>query len=94
MYKQFRYTNAGGDFYHLRTHDGLEVDLLLETPAGYYAFEIKEAEHTRRADASALFKLDGILDKPLLHGFLLSNDMQTHEFGGRITAVHAGYFLG
>ena len=30
-------------FHHLRTQDGREIDLLVETQDGYYAFEIKMA---------------------------------------------------
>ena len=73
---------------------GKEVDLLIEMQDGYYAFEIKMAEHVSATDARHLRNLQEFLDKPLLHSFLLSNDNQTHQFGDSITAVHAAYFLG
>ncbi|GHT91065.1 hypothetical protein FACS1894140_0890 [Spirochaetia bacterium] len=44
IYKQIRCACAPGQLFHLRTHDGFEVDLLLELPQGYVAFEIKMAE--------------------------------------------------
>ena len=94
IYKQVNNIRARVNFYYLRTHDGKEVDLLIEMQDGYYAFEIKMAEHVSATDARHLRNLQEFLDKPLLHSFLLSNDNQTHQFGDSITAVHAAYFLG
>lgn len=94
IYKQTKNLYKQASFYHLRTHDGKEVDLLIELPEGYFAFEIKMAEHMKQTDARHLRNLEEFLDKPLLHAFLLSNDNQTQQFGNSITAVHAAYFLG
>lgn len=94
IYKQANNIRANVNFYHLRTHDGKEVDLLIETQNGYYAFEIKMAEHVTQTDARHLRNLETILDKPLLHGFLLSNDNETHCFSDSITALNAAYLLG
>lgn len=94
IYKQVNNIRARVNFYYLRTHDGKEVDLLIETQDGYYAFEIKMAEHVSATDARHLRNLQEFLDKPLLHAFLLSNDNQTHQFSDSITAVSAAYFLG
>jgi predicted AAA+ superfamily ATPase len=94
IYKQIRCAGAPGQLFHLRTHDGFEVDLLLELPQGYIAFEIKMADRIRDSDASGLKKLSAILDKPLLHGFLLSQDDETRRLDEHITALHGAYFLG
>lgn len=94
IYKQTKQLSVSTSLYHLRTADGKEVDLLIETPAGYYAFEIKLTEHVQPVDARHLRTLQPILDKPLLHSFVLSNDVTTAELGERITAVHAAQFLG
>ncbi|MBO7480934.1 MAG: ATP-binding protein [Bacteroidales bacterium] len=94
VYKQTKNLLKQASFYHLRTHDGMEVDLLVELPEGYFAFEIKMAEHVSATDARHLRNLQEFLDKPLLHSFLLSNDNQTHQFSDSITAVSAAYFLG
>lgn len=51
IYKQTRALNSGARFYYLRTLDGFEVDLRIETPEGYLAFEIKMAERISRTDA-------------------------------------------
>ena len=94
LYKQAKNVQAPVTFYHLRTHDGKEVDVLVETAKGYYAFEIKMAEHVQPSDARHLTALDAFLDKPLLQAFVLSNDAVTYSFGDKVTAVNANMFLG
>jgi len=55
----------------------------------------KQADHVANTDARHLRELSEILnDKPLIHSFVLSNDVETKELGDNITAVHAAYFLG
>lgn len=94
MYKQIKQIEADVFLYHLRTSDGKEIDLLLETQDGYYAFEIKLTEHVQGTDARHLRTLQPLLDKPLLHSFVLSNDVNVAELGENITAIHAAQFLG
>ena len=38
--------------------------------------------------------LETILDKPIKHSFILSNDPETKQFPGNIIAVSAPMFLG
>jgi hypothetical protein len=38
--------------------------------------------------------LQELLDKPLLHSFILSQDPETKQLASGITAVHGAYFLG
>lgn len=94
LYKQAKNIQADATFYHLRTHDGKEVDLLVELPEGYIAFEIKQSAHVARTDARHLVGLQQMLDKPLLHSFVLSNDVQTMPLTDDVIAVHAALFLG
>lgn len=94
IYKQAKQVTNDIAFYHLRTADGREIDLLIETPEGYYAFEIKLTDHVVGHDARHLRVLPQILDKPLLHAFILSNDVSMAQFGDNITAIHASQFLG
>ena len=93
LFKQAQCLQAPVSFYHLRTQDGAEVDLLVELSDGYYAFEIKLSEHVTKTDARHLIRLAEILDKPLIHGYLLSNDMETKQITNDITALHAAMFL-
>jgi hypothetical protein len=94
IYKQAKIIDSGIQFSFLRTHDGKEVDLLLEFQDYYYAFEIKMAERVSRTDAKHLFGLEDILDKPVKKAFLLSNDLETKHFDEKTIAIHAAMFLG
>ncbi len=93
IYKQVKVMGFDGSFYHLRTHDGAEVDLLLELETGFIAFEIKLSDHTGRRDARHLLNLHRILNKPVLHSFILSNDNEIKKIDEKILAVPAAMFL-
>lgn len=93
IYKQIKSMDLEVSFYHLRTSDGREIDLLLETEKGYIAIEIKRTEHVRSLDARHLRELDDILDKPILHRFLISNDLNTQKFDHNSEALSAVQFL-
>lgn len=93
IYKQAMNVQFRGSFYHLRTVDGKETDLLIETDKGYYAFEIKQAGRVGRADARHLSGLAPILDKPLLASFLLSNDPEVRMITDNTLAIPAAMFL-
>lgn len=94
IYKQAKNMQADVSFHHLRTQDGREIDLLVETQDGYYAFEIKMADRVSSIDARHLQNVETILDKPLLHAFVLSNDNETHNISDKITSLHVAMFLG
>ncbi|MCD4729461.1 MAG: DUF4143 domain-containing protein, partial [Bacteroidales bacterium] len=93
IYKQAKVTNEELSFYHLRTVDGREVDLLIETEHGYIAIEIKKSETVRSVDAKHLKGLEDILDKPVLNRFVISNDLSTRDLEDGITAIPAVQFL-
>lgn len=93
IFKQAKSLEIDCHFYHLRTSDGREVDLLIELEKGYIAIEIKQATHISQTDARHLRNLDEILDKPIIASFVLSNDNQVKELGANIKAMHAAHFL-
>lgn len=93
MYKQAKNVLSTAKFHHLRTHDGRVVDLLIELPEGYYAFEIKQSQHVQASDARHLRGLADFLDKPLLHSYVVSNDPKSQELAPGITAVAATALL-
>ena len=93
IYKQVKTAKVDAGLFHLRTHDGAEVDLLLEFETGYVAIEVKMTENVMPRDARHLKKLDDWLDKPVIHSFILSNDNSVKKFGERITAMPAAMFL-
>jgi predicted AAA+ superfamily ATPase len=92
--KQAENSGLSFDAWHIRTHDGREVDLLLELDGGYIAVEIKSAASASRVDARHLSGLDEMLDKPLLAGFVLSMDGEVKNLSERIIGAHASWLLG
>ncbi len=93
IHKQIKTHRLPVDAHHLRTVDGREVDLLLELEEGFIPIEIKQASSVRRTDARHLVDLEAILDKPVLHSFLLSNDPQIQSFSAGLTALPIPWFL-
>lgn len=93
IYKQTRFPGFSGNLYHLKTADGREIDLLIELENGYIAVEIKMTQRVRSKDARHLNGLETLLDKPLIHSFVLSNDMDVKMLSKSITAMPAVMFL-
>ncbi len=93
MFKQAKYTELPINMYHLRTQDGREIDFLIETEKGYYAFEIKMSKNINDTDGRHLRNIDEILDKPVIEKIILSNDTKVKRISGDIICVHAGFFL-
>lgn len=94
IYKQIKTYNLPLRCYHLRTQDGREIDLLLESEDYFIAIEIKASENINKTDAKNFSGLQDILNKPLKHCIILSNDTQQKTFGEHITALHTSAFLG
>jgi len=93
IYKQLKSINLNAQVYHLRTSDGREVDLLIETETGYIAIEIKMSTAVRSVDGKHLRDLEDILDKPILHKIVLSNDVNSQDFNDGVKAIPAVKFL-
>lgn len=72
--KQESLAHVGAGFFHLRTTEGREVDLLLELDRGYIAIECRLGESVTDSDARHLRNLSEILDKPLIAGAVVSQD--------------------
>ena len=94
IYKQIKTIGIQAQLYHLRTHDGKEVDLLIEMPDYFFAFEIKMTDKVTKSDAKHLIGLENILNKPIKMAFILSNDRETKFFGEKIVAMNVTMFLG
>jgi len=93
IYKQLKTLNFPAQFYHLRTSDGREVDLLIETETGYIAIEIKKSKAIRTVDAKHLKNLEEILDKPVLHKIMLLKEIKNQNLGQGVIANPAYKFL-
>ena len=94
IYKQIHNSRLPIDCHHLRTADGREVDLLLETETGFVPIKIKMAERIVATDARHLRNLDAILDKPISQAVVLSNDPRIHDLGDGVMALPVGWALG
>jgi predicted AAA+ superfamily ATPase len=92
--KQIRSALLPADFYHLRTHDGREVDLLIEMEKEFVAIEVKSGAHVSKKDARHLRDLESFLDKPLRKSLILSMDREIRELDAGILALPAAWILG
>ncbi|MYA77938.1 MAG: ATP-binding protein [Gemmatimonadetes bacterium] len=92
--KQTRNLRLPVDFYHLRTVNGREVDLLIETESGYVPIEVKYKDRVSNRDARHLRRLQEILDKPVLQALVLSNDSHIRDLGDGVMGIPAGWALG
>ena len=93
LYKQIKSNHIPASCYHLRSHDGFEVDMLVELEEGFFAFECKQTKRIQRKDILHLLRLPDILDKPLLASFVLSQDSEIKEMEKGIYAMPAAMFL-
>jgi len=92
--KQIRNAALRVEFFHLRTYDRREVDLLLELESGFVAVEVKKTRRVASADARSLHDLEELLDKPLLARMVLSLDREIRKLGEGVLALPAAWALG
>lgn len=91
--KQVRNAAIVAGFFHLRTYDRREVDLLVELESGFVAFEIKASRKVSSADARTLRGLEPLLDKPLLGAVVVSLDREVRRLAPGVLAVPAAWLL-
>ncbi len=92
--KQLRSQRLPWRPYHLRTHDGREVDLLLEGEHGFVAIEIKATDRVDGPDARHLVDVETLLDRPVLAKWVVSDDPDLRELKPDVLAVPAAWLLG
>lgn len=93
IFKQLKNIGLNVSFFHLRTLDGREIDLVLEFETGYVLIEIKKAQKVKSEDLRHLKNIEDVFDKPILGSFLLSEDNNVQSFGEKIFAIPAAWFL-
>lgn len=88
LLKQASWSDLVGGFGHWRTHDGAEVDLIIERDDGrVVAFEVKAGRQHNRKDIRGLLTLrDGLGDR-FAAGVLLTMSETAGPLGDRISAV-------
>jgi len=80
IFKQIKAADLPINFFHLRTLDGKEVDLLIECEKGFVAGECKMTAKASRKDFQAMRNLTDLLDKPLLAGIVICNEDAVHRW--------------
>jgi predicted AAA+ superfamily ATPase len=95
VFKQVKTSDLPVSLYHLRTLDGREVDLLLESKQGFIAIECKMTINPSRNDFQAMRNLTALLDKPLLAGLVVCNEDAVRRFDADIPlySVPAAWLL-
>jgi predicted AAA+ superfamily ATPase len=82
IFKQIKSKDLAVSFYHVRTFDGSEVDLLLECEEGFVAVECKMTRQAASSDFRGLRALPSILDRPLLAGLLVCQEDGVRSWEG------------
>jgi predicted AAA+ superfamily ATPase len=88
--RQLTWSRTRAHPYHFRTHDGHEVDLVLEGPAGRcVAIEVKATGTPRAADFGGLARLRDALGSRFVRGVLLhlGSGSDALPFGERLEAL-------
>lgn len=86
--RQLTWSNERASQFHYRTRDGLEVDVVLETPDGrVVGIEVKAGATIRTEDLAGLRNLDNHVGARFVAGFVLYTGSQTLPFGEKIRAL-------
>lgn len=79
---------------YYRTHDGLEVDLLLATPAGLWGLEIKTTRQVAPRDTRSLRRLAEMFGAEWRGGLVVCQCEQLTQLDRNLWAVPVGRLLG
>jgi predicted AAA+ superfamily ATPase len=91
LHKQASWSKTGPSLYHFRSHDGQEVDCVLEDRQGRCAgIEIKASTAVSAGDAKGLRYLKEQLGKRFVRGVVLYNGSKVIPFDDRIHAIPLG----
>ena len=86
--KQATWSDQRPEIFFFRTHDGLEVDVLLENAAGQIVgIEVKASASPQKADFRGLTFLRDVLGDRFVRGVLLYTGEHTLPFGDRLWAM-------
>lgn len=93
-YKWIRTMRPDTEIWFYRTHDGLEVDLLITTNAGLWGIEIKASRRVEKSQASSLRRLAKLMPDKWLGGLVVYLGQQLKQLDQDIWAVPVGRLLG
>lgn len=90
--RQLTWSRLRARIYHYRTHEGEEVDLLLENAAGQVvAIEVKSTTSPTGQDFRSLKSLAAALGDRFLRGFLFHTGKEDLPFGPKLRALPVHY---
>jgi uncharacterized protein len=88
LLKQRGWSKSRPSLFHFRTHNGEEVDLILEDAAGrIVGIEVKASATVTAADFKGLKLLDGAAQDRFVRGIVLYTGATTVPFGRNLTAL-------
>lgn len=85
--KWIQTTGSRSELWFYRSHSGLEVDLLITTPAGMWGIEIKSSSKVKRSQASSLRRVASQLNVPWQGGIVAYMGNQIQQMDDNIWAV-------
>ena len=86
--KQITWSNVRPTMYHFRTHAGVEVDLVLESPSGdLVGVEVKAATRIRDDDLRGLELLRELAGKRFRRGIVLYTGTESIRLGKNLVAL-------
>lgn len=86
--KQLGWSQSAPSLYHFRTHEGDEVDLVLERPSGtLVGIEVKSAATVTSADFKGLRALEEVAGRRFHRGLVLYTGREVIPFSPRLHAV-------
>jgi uncharacterized protein len=86
--KQLTWSNTRARLYYFRSHDGVEVDFILERQGGQLmGIEVKASETVSKHDFRGLEFLASQLGKRFVGGIILFRGHKTFSFGEKLKAI-------
>lgn len=94
IYKWVKTSQLPAELWFYRTHNGLEVDLLITTPAGVWGLEVKTSRHANAAQVASLRRVAGQFGEQWRGGLLVYQGNHLQRLDPNLWAVPAARLLG
>jgi uncharacterized protein len=91
--KEIKNSFHNSDIYYWRSHDQLEVDLIIETDGAIYPIEIKKTATPTHKHAAGLIKFKDLFGEKSRSGFIVCNTNKEVFLSGNVKAMNWYGFL-
>ena len=89
--KHLEWSDVRPSLYHFRTHNGSEIDILMEDRAGrVVGIEVKSAATVRARDFAAMKSLADSIGDRFLRGYVIYGGRQSVQYGSNLYALPSG----